>query len=178
MQSDWAGRAILGRWLSAGGNWIIYDQPDWSRYMMANESLRTETHSWLLEEALDLSARHGGSSFRESIALTRHAAMENGEGIIGYQYLHETNPSVGDFAIRGTVSGDRCHFDFDLAYTWNDMIDPNNRYASDAAKTLFAKIVTLGQATDYRIWITWHAKSSLYLYDTGTDVGWPLSAQK
>jgi hypothetical protein len=37
IESDWAGRAILERYLRGGGDWEIRDDPNWAAYTMANE---------------------------------------------------------------------------------------------------------------------------------------------
>lgn len=81
--------------------------------------------------------------------------MENGEEIIGHQYLHGTNADVGGFNMKGTISkNDKGDTTFSVDYTWNDKIDPNFDYASDVAKAEFAR--KIADPEDYTIRIEWH----------------------
>ena len=65
--------------------------------------------------------------------------IENGEGIIGYQYLHGTNANVGDFerdctaSIARTAEGSAT-VTLEMQYRWNDVIDPNPQYSTDRWK--------------------------------------------
>ena len=109
-------------------------------------------------------------------------AIENGEGIIGYQYLHGTNATVGGYQIQGWArlvpgpapnapevpasipnrpgpqsSADRqVHWYFE--YRWNAMIDPNAQYSTDVIKSAFGQVISAGAAADYRISITWRGE--------------------
>lgn len=79
----------------------------------------------------------GGS---EDVNIVTSMKIENGEDIIGYQYLHGTNKNAGGFTISGTISKNiKGDITYDLTYTWNDIIDPNYKYASDGKKAEFAK---------------------------------------
>jgi uncharacterized protein RhaS with RHS repeats len=181
LQSDWAGRAILERWLTGGGNWAISNDSNWSSYMMANEGLRVDVLSWVSSEGNRLRRLHGGGDFTETVNLKKHAEVTNGEGIIGYHYLHGSNGDVGDFNIRGTIKGDCRAIAVDLTYTWNDMIDPNAQYTTDQIKSVFGRMISFGQAADYRIWITWGARGKHYYPENGAvagnDQGWPFVRQ-
>lgn len=174
--SDQAGRAILWRWVSGGGNWVIFDDSYWTDYMTSHDGLKTQVGGWLLQESVRLRDQvHGGHPFSETnVSLTRNAVLDNGEDIIGYQLLHGTNRDVGGFAIRGSIDWDGCKFEYSMHYTWNDMIDPNPDYDSDTWKSIFGQVISLGQASDYRIWITWQADSMLNgSGDRVVSSGWP-----
>ena len=96
----------------------------------------------------------------QSIDMTCSMEIENGEDIIGYQYLHGTNADAGDFQIQGTISKDeKGNVTYDLTYTWNDIIDPNFMYSSDSKKAEFAKSIPFANPTDYTIHISWSDKS-------------------
>lgn len=165
--NDWAGRAILERYLRGGGDWVIDDDPNWSEYMMANERLRSDMADRaeeLGQEALSQHQSRGSSTgtFDNTFA----QAIENGEGIVGYQYLHGTNAEVGGFQhvgnTRVTPRGDgNYRVVIDSSYTWNDVIDPNPKYSTDRWKSRLAEIITLGQADAYDIRITWSAETEL-----------------
>ena len=118
-ESDWAGRAILYRYLRGGGDWTIDNNPQWSEYMKNNRSLQKILRPRILLLARNL------TSASERIDETFHVNIENGEGIIGYQYLHGTNPKAGNFQIVGNVSkipkeNGNTVVVLQLSYTWND----------------------------------------------------------
>jgi hypothetical protein len=167
--NDWAGRAILERYLGGGDDWNINDDPDWSRYMMNNESLAqelTEPVQIQAQQALDNYLRGQGAN--ASFDQTFHAEMENGEGIVGYQYLHGTSSDAGDFGFSGNTKVNALpdgtyEVVLDGAYTWNDTIDPNPQYSTDRWKSTLAEIFTLGQADPYDIHITWHAQTKVVM---------------
>jgi len=182
-ESDWAGRAILLRYLNGEGDWIINNNPHWSRYMMANRSLKRVLRPKVREIARNAFGRP--ESREETLYLVDEqfpVTIENGEGIIGYQYLHGTNRNAGDFHIKGTTirtsTLDGVTVALDLSYTWNDIIDPNPRYSTDRLKSTFAELITLGRAECYEIHITWNARADVRFDSTGTidlTSGWPFT---
>ncbi len=182
-ESDWAGRAILLRYLNGEGDWTIRNDPNWSRYMMANWSLREVLRPKVREIARNAFGRP--RSTEETLDFVDEqfpVTIENGEGIIGYQYLHGTNRNAGDFQINGTTirtsTLDGVTVTLDLSYTWNDIIDPNPRYWTDRLKSAFAELITLGRAEGYEIHITWNARAEVRFDSTGAIVstsGWPFA---
>jgi hypothetical protein len=56
-----------------------------------------------------------------------------------------------------TGSDKRVHYY--LSYRWNDMIDPNFQYSTDAVKAAFADAISGGTAAAYRISITWSGEA-------------------
>ena len=171
--NDWAGRAILERYLRGGGDWTIDGDDDWSEYMMANESLRVAMAGrtgTAAQEALIayLSTGQQQGSFDTSFS----QAIENGEGIVGYQYLHGTNADVGGFEHSGStvvtpLPDGTYQVTIDASYTWNDVIDPNPEYSTDRWKSTLAEVLTLGQADAYDIHITWGGPTTLVLDAAG-----------
>ena len=86
--------------------------------------------------------------------------IDNGEDIIGYQYLHGTNANAGGFSIKGTISKDKKgNIIYDLRYTWNDIIDPNFIYESDKKKAALAQKIPFANPTAYTISISWTDKT-------------------
>lgn len=173
-QSDWAGRAILFRYLTGGGDWTITNDSDWSKYMKANGLLQD-----LLKQRLQLLfERHLGRRVNLYVNDQFHAEIENGEGIVGYQYLHGTNAAVGDFQIRGLAFSTNEGMAANLRFIWNDIIDPNPGYDTDIEKNNFAEKITLGRATPYTIKIIWDSQIRLGLDATGKILrisGYPFS---
>lgn len=88
--------------------------------------------------------------------------IENGEQIIGYQYLHGTNADVSGFKIIGTITKDyKSNAIVSFSYQWNDKIDPNFIYITDSKKAKFAESIPFADPTDYIIRITWSDVSVL-----------------
>ncbi|MGQ0773356.1 MAG: WXG100 family type VII secretion target [Pseudonocardiales bacterium] len=148
--NDWAGLAILERYLRGGDDWTITDDPEWSEYMKNNGMLSDQLQGWVqteAQEALDnyLVTGAGRGEFDERFS----AQMENGEGIVGYQYLHGTERNAGHFQFEGNTEvrprGDGTYeVTVNSGYTWNDRIDPNPQYETDTWKSRLAEVFTLG----------------------------------
>jgi WXG100 family type VII secretion target len=175
--TDWAGRSILERYLLGGEDWNINNDPNWTRYMKGNEILQGKLRGHVENLALDL-YRNGKTS--SPIDQTFAMKIENGESIVGYQYLHGTNANAGGFQMNGNTKirpdGTGYVVEMDLSYTWNDIIDPNPEYQTDNWKSRIAEIGTLGRADPYEIHITWSEKTKVRLDANGNIIsveGWP-----
>ena len=93
---------------------------------------------------------------RHERRIAQIAAIENGEDIIGYQYLHGTNSNVGGFHIAGSIQKtSNGKVLYSLSCTWNDLIDPNPMYTSDKKKARLAEWIPFANPTDYKISISW-----------------------
>ncbi|MEV0113003.1 hypothetical protein AB0H77_07075 [Streptomyces sp. NPDC050844] len=181
LESDWAGLAILRRYLGGEGAWHIRDVPEWTRYMKRSALLRGQLRPKIAAFARAL--ERSGQEAPVPVGLKFHADLENGEGIIGYQYLHGTNAEVGDFTIDGTAEArheyGQSHAGREasvqpgtlvrmrLRYRWNDIIDPNPRYGTDRIKSILAEIITLGEASAYDISISWEDECTVWMPDGG-----------
>ena len=151
--SDWAGRKILSHWLFGGGKPIKEHNGKWGDYMKKNETLRTKIKAVVKNVSKNL----------KKIDMRLHMEIENGEDIIGYQYLHGSNPNVVDFQIKGMLYKDgRGNTTCNLTYTWNDIIDPNFQYSSHKKKADFAKSIPFANPTDYVISISWSDTTIMY----------------
>lgn len=186
---DWAGRAILDRYLSGGGDWTLDDDPTWRQYMMDNsennpsqEGLGNRTRDLNDQAVQDALARYlqdGTTTMDHSE--TTNAVLDNGEGIVGSQYLHGSNADVGGFQYDSsttvTSNGDGTYtVEVDPTYTFNDRIDPNGKYATDRVKSAFAELITFGRADPYDIHISWQEPITIVVDRNGTPVsqsGWP-----
>jgi hypothetical protein len=170
LDSDEFGREILNRYLSGGGDWYIISDSKWSDYMSNNPTLKEDLQERAVANA-QFMLKNGYTSI--NIDESYPMEIENGEAMIGYQYLHGTNQDLGGFSRLGVAtmtpssSGGR-NVTFSMAYTWNDAIDPNPKYSTDVVKSSFAEIITLGKAASYNIHITWLQTIVIHLDSNGT----------
>jgi hypothetical protein len=190
--SDWAGRMILAQYLYGGGKTVdVFDDPDWTKYMEASDKLRDQNWVHVTQMARDLAKQSKDGRF--PAVEQYHAEVENGESMIGYQLLHGTNRTVGDFRIY--AFGDVKHLqqpssiivpgedyfspprridrqpgvqvDLDLTFVWNDVVDPNEKYWSDIVKSAIAEYITLGGAESYNLSIHWRSSCSVFVSANG-----------
>jgi hypothetical protein len=191
--SDWAGRKLLAHYmLGEGRKADILDDPEWTAYMTASERLRRQNEEVVLALAAELILRRKPGDL--PVYRSYHAEFENGEGMVGYQFLHGTNKTVGDFHVVGwgtvtplasagaaVVPTHHPHVpdvlphqrgwrvDFDLTFVWNDIIDPNGKYISDTIKNGIAELATLGDAESYTISIGWRDRCTAVIPEKGAD---------
>jgi hypothetical protein len=159
-----------------GGDWTIKDDPNWSKYMMDNQRLREQLADPVQTQAQQaLTDYLAGKGQHGTFDHHFPAEIQNGEGIVGYQYLHGTNASVGGFQFNGSTDvTPRPDGTYEVkvngGYTWHDKIDPNPIYSTDRWKSTLAEIITLGQADAYDIHITYHAPTTVILDKDGNVV--------
>ena len=105
--------------------------------------------------------------------------FQNGEGIIGYMYLHGPNPHFSvnaQYEAMETITDpDCCKIKFTkVVYTWLDRMDPNEKYATDALKSWIGK--KLG-GKDYNISISFTETEPFLYVETklgiATTGAWP-----
>lgn len=166
---DWAGGAILERYLTGGGDWNIDDNSRWTEYMQSNERMTQDLGDRAMDSAQQLyNQMDGGGSNSMTIDESFPMEIENGEGVVGYQYLHGTNSNAGGFERDGTATiepdgSGGYNVTMDMHYRWNDVIDPNPQYVTDNWKSTVAEITTLGQADAYEIHIGWSERTVVNL---------------
>ena len=148
---DDAWNLIFGHWMVGGGVELdlFYDEY-FTSYMASNMLLRNQIEQWLMNFA------RGHESGR--INLTRHAEIENGY-LTGYELLHGTNATVGDFQIVGNytsaINGKWKYYFFNVELTWNDIIDPNYSLFGDNVLAFIFKRYPGANPADYVIRIRW-----------------------
>jgi hypothetical protein len=162
MDWDWAGTQILSRYLTGGGRtWTIKDDPMWTTYMAKSGLI--EQVSPLLAVAIAQKMDKARVGDVVTVGPQQfHADIDNGEGIVGYQYLHGSNVAVGDcdlsasFSVEGIDSNrTQAQLNATLRLRWNDVIDPNPSYSTDTWKSIYAETCTAGLAQSYEIHIEW-----------------------
>ncbi|SLJ13263.1 putative conserved membrane protein [Mycobacteroides abscessus subsp. abscessus] len=177
LESDWAGRAILERYLyGEGKEWDIDNDPSWSEYMKGDDVLARNLDSHVRSQAQQalLDYQQGKGDF-QGFGSRFHGEMENGEAISGRQYLHGTNNDVGDFQLGGTTKVESLpdgNYKVTVhgRYNWNDIIDPNFDYQTDRMKEQWARIISLGQAQPYNIRINWEADTQFVFDKNGKPI--------
>ncbi len=150
-KNDSFGIYILWHYLFGNGEDLIINDDKWGDYMRKNQLLSEQIIAAITPYCANLEYAQS-----TSVQITTNVEIENGEDMIGYQYLHGTNSDVGGFSISGKLkklpNGD---VNCDLTLTWNDMIDPNFQYTSDKKKAEFAKHIPFANPTNYYIQINW-----------------------
>ena len=99
----------------------------------------------------------------EKVALKFATELPDNGYTTGYELLHGVNMDVGGFQMNGThlksLVGDTCVHDFDITYTWNDIMDPNRKYSKDIG---YANLVNaLTDTRDYTIHISWKKSTQI-----------------
>jgi hypothetical protein len=158
---DEQGETILGTWLYGGGGKYEVEDESWTKYMMKHVGLRNQIFVKLAPAVKKIADRKKLGRF--PILERFHAEFSENSDFSGYALLHGTNKTVGDFVLSGwaevqeavhPVEGDY-DIEMDLRFTFNDIVDPNGKYWMDRARSILAKIVTLGSPRDYRLSIYW-----------------------
>lgn len=183
---DWAGRAILERYLSAGGDWTIRDDPAWSDYMMSSDQIRQQVFEQLLSM---IQLKMMGRSTPGTYIFVRRFHADTGISTAtptGYGLLNGTNSDVGDFLVHGTYSVVRetgpgagsggWKVVVRMSCSWHDKID--RKGWKDLPGVVVAKIISLGVADSYQIEITWNSAMKIYfdaagVQDRSLELGWP-----
>ena len=154
-KNDYQGISILWHYLFGGGKDFNKKDGVWGNYMKRNPILKKKVQDMVFPYGATLDV---GQSI--SVDIITSMEIDNGEDIIGYQYLHGTNADAGGFVIAGTIQKDKkSNLIYDLTYTWNDIIDPNFQYYTDSIKYQFAKSIPFANPTDYKISISWSDKT-------------------
>lgn len=159
---DWAGIKILWWYLFGNGEDREVSGGLWTRYMknsrmcssccgFSQETLSEHTYKMLRPYARGIAE---GES--RSIQIAEAVSLQNGESIYGYNYLHGTNEKAGGYVVSAEITRYCGYVSYNATCTWNDVMDPNLRYSSDASKAAFAESIPFANPTDYTISITWN----------------------
>ena len=161
-KTDWAGQIILSHYLNGNGTpLLIVDEQRWTNYMKQSDLKFQATQ----ELGKLLKSRMSTVKVRDILQIQAsrfHANIDNGEDMVGYQYLHGSNNEVGDCEVSGSFRVDKIddkrHFATlkgNVRLRWNDIIDPNPQYKTDSIKSIYAELCTFGVAKPYELHIEW-----------------------
>lgn len=174
LNNDWAGRAILERYLFGGGKeWELDNDPAWSKYMMDDPNLARQLDGHIRTHAQQaLIDYQQGKGAHQGFGEVFSAEMANGESITGRNYLHGTNADAGGFQLGGYTDVQQLpdgNYKVNVhgRYNWNDIMDANPQYSTDVKKSKWADIISLGQAEPYTMRILWTADTEFILDKNG-----------
>lgn len=167
---------------------VIFDNPKWAEYMKADKGLERiiDDHLFRYAKLVRDEALRDGKILpdgRIDIKFQPYKLQFHGEvgsptgGYkTGYEVLHGSHRAVGDFQVSGTISIEQTRPNapqLTVKYannilTFNDRVDPNYQYASDATFEDLARGVkrALGQRPpkDYILRIVWR-EAGPWLYE-------------
>lgn len=163
-QNDWAGREILTHYLCGKGKSKTYSSSRWAKYMKNSKMCTCCGYkgNLTLEKYIEDYVRSIKSLFEalrvwqtKTVTHKISASLQNGEGIIGYNYLHGTNRTVGGLNLKMTAGKIANLITVKVECTWNDIMDPNFKYSSDKKKAELAKQLPFVDPTDFTVRIKW-----------------------
>ncbi len=151
-------------YLIGNGKKLKIDNDSWKKYMLNSKMCSCPNHekydsnitlkTYITRYVLKRKNKIGSKVFSKK-KFTTAAAIQNGESIIGRNYLHGTNKKAGGLKLEvGVILKNNIKY-YDVKVTWNDIIDPNFIYSSDLKKYAIANSLPLINPTSYTICITW-----------------------
>ena len=168
--NDEQGIILLTHYLYGEGEDIVDHNGYWADYLKAHDGLKGEVQNILFPIGESLAPGNEISIDDHYNKENGGIFVENGENMTGYNYLHGPEATVGAFHIKGSIAKDQTGaVTYDLVYTWNDILDVNNNYATDRFKSKIANVVSLGQAEAYNIKISWSDRAVI---GGGKNCGW------
>ena len=156
---------------------VTFDNEKWGSYMRAEKKLQQQItvqltgYAELIRDKVNSSLGRFQSAFSHSF----HAEVgsEQGEYRTGYDVLHGTNRSAGDFVITGRLTAIRSGppgsaytvtYD-DLLFVFNDIVDINKKWKSDVIfgrlTSNMARCLGTGPPKDYVLRIKWRAENPM-----------------
>ncbi|GEM_PF-1936737 len=140
---------------------------NWPKYMRDNKVLAGKVGDVIIP--MGDSVKEGETRLIKDMSFSM--IIENGGGFTGYEFLHGTNGHVGHFQVNGYIQRNSEGVTYTIAYTWNDIIDPNFIYSDDIARNDVANFI--GDPKAYVIRIKWHDVTTIKTKRGGvTKSGW------
>ena len=171
---DEKGKELVERYVYGDGTDYIIDNTDesWSNYMMSNETLALQTGYYLNPIGENLQEGESKEVYIEVPIILQDEANNHS----GYMLLYGSNKNVGGYQMNGTISKDlNGTVTYDMSYTFNDIMDPNDEYLEDVIGYAGMKLLKSQHSditlNDYNIKITWSDVTVIYEYRDGNE-GW------
>jgi hypothetical protein len=137
-------REIFDLWFSGKAPaQVVFDNPKWAKYMSSEKNLTRQIDRALAAHAELLRPQVNASQgkLQGPLKLNFHAEVGSnfGEYRTGYDVLHGSNKSAGDFVITGKFTAARAGDAGEpytvtyeeLAFVFNDIVDINKKYKAD-----------------------------------------------
>ena len=169
-KSDWAGREILYHYLYGKGKGLYCKSVKWGNYIgssklcaccgyTSSKTLNEYIEQYILNlyyKSYAKAMRNYGIGKQIYIQRTLNVSLENGEGIIGYNYLHGVNMKWGGLKLKIYIKKLTARsVSINFWCDWNDYIDPNYIYDSDSYKAKLANYIPFAKPKNYYICISW-----------------------
>ena len=182
-ECDKQGLQILSWYLFGNGeNHFIDNDPEWSEYMKSNSILRNNVKNILINEFNSID-----NNTSKWLDITTHMEIENGDNVVGYNYLHGTNENLDHYKQLGATVDDvgfriigninkngNGAVKYSLIFEWNDIMDPNPIYITDVERSNFAKTIPRANPMDYILRIKWTSEG-VYNTNIGYNIpAWPM----
>lgn len=165
-------KELVETYVYGDGEDVVYDNDeDWSAYMMDNDTLRERTEDYLANIRFYLELNES-----VDVDITTSVIIDDEDSHSGYMLLYGSNGDVGGYQMHGTVSKDgEGVVTYDMTYTFNDIMDPNNNHKEDIIAGIGLKILQLFNdkmtLEDYNIQITWQDVTTIFPDDRDS-TGW------
>ena len=173
-KSDKQGRELLKYYLYGNGKKQNISSKDWTNYLNANnakmcrckrcnysnQTLKYYIWSYVNKNYKVINEINKLRVFeRKTIKIRKKikASLSNGEGIIGYNYLHGVDMKAGGLEIKEVVIGKPSAKVKTVAINcvWHDFLNVNSCYPTDIIKAKIAKLIPGAKPKDCEIAISW-----------------------
>ena len=169
------GRQIFDQWLQGQAEAeVVWDDERWAKYMDSEPRLREQIAAALGKHAHEVAALTEvlDGVYNGPIQIPPfHAEVgpEGGGYGSGYDLLHGSNKSAGDFTITGKVDAVRDGSTYrvtftDVEYGFHDIVDPLTKGLDPALARLMTEAATClygRPPKTFRLHIVWRAKSAI-----------------
>jgi hypothetical protein len=135
---------------------FYHDGSGWAEYLKSNELLKSQVRAMLTDHA-----KRAVSLGERAFDVRRNLNVEGGH-VTGYETLHGTDATVGDFHVKGNSTVvPRTDGGYEVTlratYTWNDILDPNSSYLKDRLGS------TIYRGEPYDVHIEWTGTTTVLL---------------
>ena len=174
-KSDKQGRELLKYYLYGNGKKQNISSNDWTNYLNANNAkmctcgkckFTKQTLKYFIWSYVNrnfcitkkLDALRVFEKKTVKINKKIKASLSNGEGIVGYNYLHGVNMKVGGLEIKEAFIGKPSANlkTVSIKCVWHDVLDPNFQYQTDKIKAYIAKLIPGAKPKNCEIAISWY----------------------
>ena len=169
LKNDWMGIKILWWYLFGGGRDRIFKSNKWGNYIKNTKLCQCgkcsgkypdrTLYQYTIDQLKPYSANLAEGETLKVPTLRMKVAITNGEGIVGYNYLHGVSYDIENglygYQVDATITKSNGFTVYRIKSTWHDAIDPNFVYATDRAKASFAQTIPFADPQNYNLIVSW-----------------------